>query len=142
MKILAIDTSQTMMTACYYDGAHNLLETAEGQKNHAALLLPAIDRLLKTAAVTIRGIEAFCLVTGPGSFTGLRVGLSTLKGLGFGRRVPYIAVNSHELAAYYETKNAAEFYRVLAQKISQNQFTEDSEVRLHYEDIQTKRFPY
>lgn len=140
--LLAVDTSQKIMTVAYICGEKTVYETVEGEKNHSALLLPAIDRVLKAAEARISDIRIFCCVTGPGSFTGLRVGLATLKGLDFGRQNKFLSVNTRELSAYYETGNAEDFFDVIRQKQSEGKFLTASEVELVYEDSETKRFKY
>jgi len=142
LKILAVDTSQKTMTVVFYDGEHNFCRTVEGEKNHSSLLLPAIDQILQAAGVPLNGIQAFCIVTGPGSFTGLRVGLATLKGLSFGREIPFYPVNTEELSAYYETGRPEAFYRVLAEKIKSGRGIPAAQVELLYENPETKRFKY
>jgi tRNA threonylcarbamoyl adenosine modification protein YeaZ len=142
LKILAVDTSQKNMTVAFYNGRDNILERISGEKNHSSLLLPSIDAALKKAGVGIGDIEAFLAVTGPGSFTGLRVGLATLKGLSFGREVPYITVRAEELAAYYETGRAEAFFEVLEKKAAARAFTPAADVELQYENPETKRFRY
>ncbi|MCX8071283.1 MAG: tRNA (adenosine(37)-N6)-threonylcarbamoyltransferase complex dimerization subunit type 1 TsaB [Candidatus Binatia bacterium] len=67
---------------------------------HAAVLLPAIRALLKDASVTLADIDAVAVSVGPGSFTGLRVGLSVAKGLAFARKIPVVAVPTLEALAY------------------------------------------
>jgi tRNA threonylcarbamoyladenosine biosynthesis protein TsaB len=57
-------------------------------------LLPAIDALLRRAGCELAAIEAFAVSVGPGSFTGLRIGIATLKGLAFGSGAPVAAVGT------------------------------------------------
>jgi tRNA threonylcarbamoyladenosine biosynthesis protein TsaB len=57
-------------------------------------LLPAIDALLRRARCEVAAIEAFAVCAGPGSFTGLRVGIATAKGLAFGSGIPVAAVST------------------------------------------------
>ena len=59
---------------------------------HSERLLPAIDRLLADACLTVRQIQGIALAIGPGSFTGLRIGVSTVKGLAFALGVPVVGV--------------------------------------------------
>jgi len=68
-------------------------ETAPGV-SAAAGLLPAIDRLLRRAGVGVAELSAFAIAIGPGSFTGLRIGVATLKGLAFGSPAPVAAVST------------------------------------------------
>jgi len=59
---------------------------------HSERLMPTIDRLLKEASVSIGDIQGIALAWGPGSFTGLRIGVSTVKGLAYALRVPVVGV--------------------------------------------------
>lgn len=65
---------------------------SSGRGNHAEILLPLIDTLLCRAGLVLTDIGALAVSIGPGSFTGLRIGLSTLKGLAFGWEIPVIGV--------------------------------------------------
>ncbi len=82
MKLLAIDTSTMLGGAALLD--NNVL-LAESRLNvrvtHSERLLSEIDHILIRAGLTINDIDVFAAAIGPGSFTGLRVGLSTVKGL-------------------------------------------------------------
>lgn len=141
-SVLAVDTSQKIMTVAFLRGEKTIIERVEGEKNHSALLMPAIDRILKEAGLSAGDIDCFCLVTGPGSFTGLRVGLATLKGLTFGRNAPFLALNTEELSAYYESGKAEDFFNAIKQKAESGNFLSAPEVELLYENPETKRFKY
>ena len=65
-----------------------------------ATLLPEIERLLKDAGLTFADIDLFAASAGPGSFTGVRIGAATLKGIAFGRNKPCCAVSALEALAY------------------------------------------
>jgi tRNA threonylcarbamoyladenosine biosynthesis protein TsaB len=69
----------------------------ESQKDHAAFLQTAIQELLKTTAVSLRDIDAVAVTAGPGSYTGLRVGMASAKGLCYALNKPLIAVNTLEV---------------------------------------------
>lgn len=108
MLILGIDTATTAASAALVEDGRLVRETRhEPQRNggplrsnHAAILLPLIDKLLNDSACSLRDIEAFALALGPGSFTGLRIGLSTVKGLVYGVDTPIIGVPTlHAVAA-------------------------------------------
>ena len=72
----------------------------EGNKKHTSKLLPVIDELLSENGFTLDDVAAFSAVTGPGSFTGIRVGVSTINALSFAKEKPVIDVTSFELVAY------------------------------------------
>jgi tRNA threonylcarbamoyladenosine biosynthesis protein TsaB len=81
MNLLAIETSSPVLSvAIKKSGAKIRHATVRGYMKHAENLLPVIDRLLKREKLKIGDIDAFLISRGPGSFTGLRIGFSTLKG--------------------------------------------------------------
>lgn len=84
-RLLAVATATASIGVAVLDGARVLAEAAgEPGRPHAAALLPAIERALADAGVVLDEIEAFALAIGPGSFTGLRIGLATLKAFALG----------------------------------------------------------
>lgn len=89
MKVLAVDTTtERGSIAVAEDGAVRGEVRLAGPEGHSARLLPAIEFLLGALGLAPRDVEGFAVTTGPGSFTGLRVGLSTVQGLALasGRR--------------------------------------------------------
>ena len=88
----------------------NIVATAElAVRTYSARLVPEIAALLESRQATLRDIEAIVVVNGPGSFTGIRVGLSTAKGLAEGAGIPLIAISRLALLA-----NASGLPHVLA----------------------------
>ncbi|MEO8862667.1 MAG: tRNA (adenosine(37)-N6)-threonylcarbamoyltransferase complex dimerization subunit type 1 TsaB, partial [Ginsengibacter sp.] len=73
--------------------------TNEETKQHAAFLHLAIDKILKDRQIAIKELEAIGVSSGPGSYTGIRVGLAAAKGLCFALNIPMITYNSLELLA-------------------------------------------
>lgn len=72
-------------------------EKNKEQKDHAAFLQPAIQSLIKKAAITLNDLAAIAVAYGPGSYTGLRVGMASAKGLCFALNKPLITVGSLEI---------------------------------------------
>ena len=98
--ILSIETSTPACTvALHKEGI--LLGSYELQveKSHAEALTQLIEHLLKSSRCTLKDLEAIALSKGPGSYTGLRIGTSTAKGLCYGLQIPLIAVNTLEAMA-------------------------------------------
>ncbi len=82
MKRLALDCSTDIATVAALDKEQVLSEKSEtGRRNHAAILMPTIDECLKEAGLGFRDIDEVYVCSGPGSFTGVRVGLATALGL-------------------------------------------------------------
>lgn len=101
MKLLAIDSSGLVAAVALLDGDLLVGEyTIHNKKTHSQTLLPMIDTMLQMAGTAIEEIEGIAVAEGPGSFTGLRIGASTAKGLAQGLHVPIVAVPTLEALAY------------------------------------------
>jgi tRNA threonylcarbamoyladenosine biosynthesis protein TsaB len=84
------------------------------QKEHAGFLHPSISNLLKRLSLTIEQISAVSVIIGPGSYTGLRVGLSAAKGICYASGIPLITINTTEwMVASVLQLNAERFYPVI-----------------------------
>ena len=82
MNILAVDTSANVAAAALVSGGKLLAESMLNNKTtHSEKLMPMIDFVLKNSGMDITDIDLFAVANGPGSFTGLRIGVSTVKGL-------------------------------------------------------------
>lgn len=92
--IVAIDTATSLVVVAIgrIDGSLVAETSLEAGQRHGETLLPTLDRALAGAALERSAIVAIVVGTGPGTFTGLRVGLSTAKGLAMGLRRPIVAV--------------------------------------------------
>ena len=98
--VLAFDTSHAKGSAAVVRGNDLLCEILfDAADTHSATLMPAIDAALKMAATEIPSIDLFAVTIGPGSFTGLRIGLATAKGFASVRRRPIATITSLELLA-------------------------------------------
>ena len=101
MKILAIDTTAKTATAALTEDKKLIGLTVLNTPNtHSVTLLPAIEGLLSGASVTAGDVDLFVCSSGPGSFTGVRIGAATLKGLAFGKDKPCVGVSTLEALAY------------------------------------------
>jgi len=98
--LLAIETATTQAGVALLRGETVLgaLESDAGQQ-HSEQLLPMVDALLREHSVGLDALEGFAVSIGPGAFTSLRIGLSTLKGLAFGSDVPVATVSTLEALA-------------------------------------------
>lgn len=100
MLILSLDSTAQTASVALSDNDKFLAGTLLNIGNkHSTTLLPAVEFLLKQAGKTVRDVELFALAAGPGSFTGVRIGAGTVKGLALGRSVPCIGVSSLEMMA-------------------------------------------
>jgi tRNA threonylcarbamoyl adenosine modification protein YeaZ len=99
---LAIDTSSNIVgVALSHKGEILALLTWQTTQNHTIELLPNLVCLLQQAKVELGSVEAIVVAKGPGSFNGLRVGMSTAKGLASALNIPLLGVNTLEAEAYY-----------------------------------------
>ena len=101
MRVLAIDTALAACSAAVLDTANGGLIASESLpmlRGHAEALMPLVARVMKTSGLAFGDLERVVVTTGPGSFTGLRVGISAGRGLGVAINVPVVGVTT--LAAY------------------------------------------
>ncbi|GAF96056.1 unnamed protein product, partial [marine sediment metagenome] len=101
MKILAVETSTRTLSIAIRDQNSVLAEyKGDGGLRHSQDLIPGINSLLKKINSKLSDIDCFAISIGPGSFTGLRIGVSILKGLNLVTGIPIIAVPSLDVIAY------------------------------------------
>lgn len=99
MKI-AIDSSQASGSIAIHDGIRLLYSAYFNIRiTHSETLMPTLDKALKLCGLAPGDIREVYLCSGPGSFTGLRIGVSTAKGIAYALQVPVITFNSLEMAA-------------------------------------------
>jgi len=95
MRILALDTTTGSGSVALLENDRLVAEiNAESGLTHSARLLRAVDHLLKQNGLDIKGIDGFAVAAGPGSFTGIRIGLSTVKAFAFASRKTVAPVSS------------------------------------------------
>lgn len=100
MKLLAVDTSGPVCGTAVLDGERVLSEMISQNKNtHSVSLMPMVEQSLRSAGMALADLDALAVVTGPGSFTGVRIGAATVKGLAHGSGKPCIAVDALEALA-------------------------------------------
>ncbi|MFH1753414.1 MAG: tRNA (adenosine(37)-N6)-threonylcarbamoyltransferase complex dimerization subunit type 1 TsaB [Candidatus Omnitrophota bacterium] len=101
MKILAIETSTRNLGLAIADDEKILAEyRGDSLLRHAQDLIPGIESLLKKLKLRLTDIDSFAVSIGPGSFTGLRIGVSTLKGLNLATNIPIVVVPTLDAIAY------------------------------------------
>lgn len=101
MVILAVESTEITASAALADGDRFLAQTNfHTGLTHSETLLPAVEGLLAGAGLTFRDIDLFACSAGPGSFTGVRIGAATVKGLAFGREKPCVGVSALASLAY------------------------------------------
>ena len=99
--ILSIETSTDVCSVALHDGKNLVAEAVlQEPQAHAARLAPLIDQISHSSGFHFNDLEAVAVSKGPGSYTGLRIGTSTAKGLCYAQEIPLIAVGTLELMAY------------------------------------------
>jgi tRNA threonylcarbamoyladenosine biosynthesis protein TsaB len=106
LKLLAIETATAVTRVALLDGECVVAEVEDAERAHAAALLPAVERALADAALALSDVEGFAVSIGPGSFTGLRIGLATVKAFSLGGGRPTAAVPSLAALAWPHREKA------------------------------------
>lgn len=101
MLILGIDTSTKLCSVALYDSEKGVLGeiNVTVSKNHSHIILPMIDRLFSFAEKTVEEVERIAVGIGPGSFTGIRVGMAIAKGLAIGKNISIVGISGLEALA-------------------------------------------
>ncbi len=101
MKILAIDTSGLVATVALLEDEQVIAEySVNYKKTHSQTLVPMLEEIKKMTELDMAQVDAIAIAKGPGSFTGLRIGSATAKGLGLALEKPLIPVGTLEGLAY------------------------------------------
>lgn len=101
MRILSIDSSGLVASVAILDEDTLVAEyTINHKKTHSQTLLPMVDEIFKMTEIDKQSLDAIAIAAGPGSFTGLRIGAATAKGLGQALNIPLISVPTVDGLAY------------------------------------------
>lgn len=100
IKILCIDTTSEFCSVSLFEN-DILIENSNSkiERSHSKLIIKLIDHLLKNSKLKLKELDAFSISKGPGSYTGLRIGLSCVKGFCYALDKPLIAVNTLKILA-------------------------------------------
>jgi len=97
-RILCVDTSSFICSVSVFENLSLISSnSSELEKSHSKLIIQLIDQSLKDAKIKINEVDAFAVSMGPGSYTGLRIGVSTIKGLCYSLEKPLISINTLEI---------------------------------------------
>src|SRR5580692_5268770 len=112
MRLLAIDTALAACSAAVLDTANGGIFASESLpmvRGHAEALMPLLARVMKKSGLAFADLERVVVTTGPGSFTGLRVGISAARGFGVATGIPVVGVStlSAFAAPYLDTDNSS-----------------------------------
>jgi tRNA threonylcarbamoyladenosine biosynthesis protein TsaB len=105
MRVIGIDTASATASVALVENGLLLSEKTDlrcestsnanrRKSNHAETILPLIELLFESTGLSLQDIGGFALAIGPGSFTGLRIGLSTVKGLAYGSQIPVVGMST------------------------------------------------
>lgn len=101
MKLLGIDSATEAASCAIIDDDKLLGEiTFNYKKQHSVIIMNMIDYLLKNLNLSIDDLDGFAVSKGPGSFTGLRIGMAVVKGLSEGSKKPFVSISSLDTMAY------------------------------------------
>ena len=100
MKVLSIDTATELLDLCLATPNGFYTRSSNAGLTHAQHLMSSIDSLLAEASTKIDAIDLIVCARGPGSFTGLRIGMATAKGLCFASNTPLVSVSTLDALAY------------------------------------------
>ena len=101
MKILAIDTSSKICSVAITEDTNKIIELhSDDEKTHSVKLMPMIDEALKTCSLTLDNIDLLSCCVGPGSFTGVRIGIATVKAFSDAKSISTVGISSLEELAY------------------------------------------
>lgn len=100
MLVLGIDTATSRASVGLWADGSIVAEEHVPSRSHAASLLPLIDKVLKVSGTRIESVDSLAVSAGPGSFSGLRVGLSVAKGIAFASGTRLLAVSTLEALAF------------------------------------------
>jgi tRNA threonylcarbamoyladenosine biosynthesis protein TsaB len=101
MRVLALDTTTRLPTVAIVDDGRVIVQHVGGAaRSHAEQLPSAVVRAVEQAGGAISSVDLFAVASGPGSFTGLRIGIATIQGLALVTRRPVVAVSALEALAH------------------------------------------
>ncbi len=101
MKIIGIESSSLVASAALWEDGKLLAEyTVDHKKTHSQTLLPMLEEICRMTECEMNSVDAVAVSAGPGSFTGLRIGAATAKGLGLALNIPLIAVPTLDAQAF------------------------------------------
>jgi tRNA threonylcarbamoyladenosine biosynthesis protein TsaB len=136
--ILNIDTALDTASVCLSEDGNELqLSHSENQKDHASWLHTEIAGLLQKSGKTIKDLNAVAISIGPGSYTGLRVGLAAAKGFCYALNIPLITANSLQVIALAAKEDAIDMICPLIDARRMEVFT-----ALYDKNLQEKRSPH
>ena len=101
LKILAIDTSSKVCSVAITEDTNKIIELEnDDEKTHSVKLMPMVDETFNKSGLSLNDIDLLACSVGPGSFTGLRIGIATIKAFSDAKNLPVTSISSLEGLAY------------------------------------------
>lgn len=107
MKYLAIDTAGDPAAILVKNGEKTFFRTVTEQKRTSEVLLPSVDEMLDESGLTLDDLDFMAVVTGPGSFTGIRIGVNTVKTFAYVKNTPIAVVDSLKKLTFNDIPDCA-----------------------------------
>jgi len=120
-KLLAIDTSSSKCAVALSLGNKLTIRSSSADRQATRELLPMISELLADAAISLSDLDVIAVSAGPGSFTGIRIGIGVVQGLSFASNRPAIALSSLAVCAMAAIRETATSHLVVSQKARENE---------------------
>ncbi|HHE72291.1 MAG TPA: tRNA (adenosine(37)-N6)-threonylcarbamoyltransferase complex dimerization subunit type 1 TsaB [Chloroflexi bacterium] len=115
MTLLAIDTATERASIALHDGMTLRSEcTWEAAHRHTVTLVPKIVSLLAASGMTPQDVRAIAVCNGPGSYTGVRIGVAVAKGMAVARKVPLVGITTLDILAAAQPKDSRPLYALYA----------------------------
>lgn len=100
MRMLALESAAVPVSCCVWEDGRILAHASQhGTLTHSRTLLPMCEEVLRRTELTLADIDCLAVAAGPGSFTGVRIGVATVKGLSFAKNIPCVPVSTLEAIA-------------------------------------------
>lgn len=143
MKVLAVDTSSKICSVAIVEDNEVLKEEHnQSEKEHSQTLMPMINNTLKNANLKLDDIDLLSCAIGPGSFTGIRIGIATIKAFSDAKKIPVVGINSLEAQAYNVIlKKGYEDCKILSVINAKNNYAYFAVYRIHNKNFSVYKNP-
>lgn len=143
MKVLAIDTSSSVCSVAVLEDGKILKEMHNiSEKEHSQTLMPMIKELLESLNLQVEDMDLLACGIGPGSFTGIRIGIATVKAFSDSKNIPVVGINSLEALAHYVIdEKGTENCKILSMLDAKNYNTYFAVYRMHNENLTVYKNP-
>jgi tRNA threonylcarbamoyladenosine biosynthesis protein TsaB len=120
-NLLAIDTSSSLCAIALVKGNEYFIKTSENRREHAKRILPMIEEVIVESDVKLAELDTIAINSGPGSFTGLRIGVGVAQGIALTNGLPVIPISSLAIAAMSAKERFGSESLMICQKARENE---------------------